>query len=166
VRDPVEIAVSYVNFILTTQLSDMVEHLPDISDWLEHQNLHERPQHLNAGELKALALRYLRDPTITPYSALCRFLGRGTAESALELCACTDIELTTVSRYDDWLRQRWGVVTEARVNVSTKFLRIEDLTLDDLDYLHAVTAEDRRLFERIERRLSEQGGLSIRGSAL
>jgi hypothetical protein len=29
-----------------------------------------------------------------------------------------------------------------------------------------VTAEDRRLFERIERRLSEQGGLSIRGSAL
>ncbi len=166
VRDPVEIAVSNVNFLLTTQLSDVAERLPDIGDWLERQNLHKRPQDLDAVELKALALRYLRDPTITPLSVLCGFLGRGTADSALELCACADIELTTISRYDGWLRQRWGVVTESRANVSTKFLRPEDLSADDVEYLHSMTTDDRRFYERIERRLSEQGRLSIRGSEL
>ena len=168
VRDPIDMAISKVNYTLTLLARDFSTRNPVILDWIERLQLGEHASSLptDPAELKRLALLLLRDRKVTPDNNLCRFLGRGTAESALDLCASSNVELTTVTRYDAWLKARWGIGASRRVNESNKYLSRDDLGADDWAYLHELTREDQQLYARIDRALDQAAALSLPGSAL
>lgn len=168
VRDPIDMAVSKVNYTLTLLARDGGQRVPPILDWIDKLKLHAHADGLpqDPAALQALARQLLRDEKVTPRNNLCRFLGRGDAQSALDLCASANIELTTVSRYDRWLSARWGIPASQRINESHRFLHREALSAGDMDYLRDLTAEDRVFHDRIESRLVASGQLSIFGASL
>ncbi|MDP3858101.1 MAG: hypothetical protein Q8Q73_10135 [Stagnimonas sp.] len=167
-RDPVDIAISKANYVLTSICRSDDAPAPDVRGWIEQFGLRAYAGGgvQDPAELQAATLRLLRDPRLAVGNTLCRFLGRGDADSALDLCAAADLELTTVSRYPAWLHQRWGVADSRRLNESRKFLDRTSLSSADLDYLNQINDQDLRLYQRVERRLQEQGGLSVTGAAL
>lgn len=166
VRDPLEMCISMVNFVLTHLFSEKSRQNPSIVEWLEMLGLGPADIQLTPEQTRQLALRLLRDIKIVSPNNLCQYLGRGDAASAIDLCAAANIELTTVSRYEAWLKQRWGVDQSTHINESQKYLRLTDLGEDDLAYLHNITREDRVLYEHIDRRLKETGRTSIFGPQL
>lgn len=168
IRDPIDMVLSKANYVLTMLHREPASHSPEVADWCRRLNLDEHARDLPADPegLKQLALRLLRDPKVIRSNNLCGFLGRGTMPSALDLCAASNIELTTVSRYEAWLQQRWGVTASRRINESIKFIGREDLRGEDLEHALALTRDDQEFFERVERRLAETGRLSIGGASL
>lgn len=166
IRDPIDMAVSKVNYVLT-QLLGRGEHPPaHFPAWMEMLGLSGFPQAMDEAEARATARRLLRAPRVVPHNNICRFLGRDDAASTFDLCAAADIELTTVSRYPAWLRQRWGIDTATRLNESHPYLRREELDAADLAHLHDITAEDRIVHQRLEARLAASSQLSLPGSLL
>jgi len=168
IRDPVDMAVSKVNYVLTLMQRDLSSRTPLVMEWIRRFNLHRYSEGLptDAQELKQIALAMLRDTKIVPQENICSFLGSGTARSALDLCASANIELTTVSRYEAWLKARWGIASSARVNESNKILSRTDLSADDLVYLSQLRREDMQFYQRLDERLTATGRLSIFGAEI
>lgn len=166
IRDPVDMAVSKVNYVLTLMQRDPSSRTPLVMEWIRRFNLQRYSEGLptDAEALKQIALTMLRDTKIVPQENICSFLGSGTARSALDLCASANIELTTVSRYDAWLKLRWGIERSERVNESNKILTRTDLTSDDLGYLGHLRQEDLQFYQRIDARIAASGRLSIFGA--
>lgn len=165
-RDPVNMAISKVNFLLTWLVAPETPSMPGIVEWLNDLGLQIPTTALADEELRQLGRNLLyQQRTVSP-NTLCQFLGRGSADSALDLCASSNIELTTVGRYSHWLRERWGIETTRRINESRPFLRLGDLTAQDHDYLHDITDEDRRLLALVEAALEKRQSCSILGSPL
>ena len=166
VRDPLEISISMVNFVLTHLLSEHSRQNPGIVEWLEMLGLGSVDTQLTTEQTRQMALRLLRDPKIVLPNHLCHFLGRGDVASTIDLCAATHIELTTVSRYEVWLKQRWDVAQSLHANESRKYLHLTDLSEDDRAYLYDITREDRLLYEKIDRVLTRTGRASLFGAEL
>lgn len=163
IREPVDMALSVVNYGLTMmamapqkrpmvlrRFADLIGLKPD---------RHGVPD--RAEECKALARRWLHDPQVLPHNLLCHYLGQGTFDSALELTARANVELTTVTRYDAWLQTRWGVARSARANESGKYLARADLGENDLAYLNDITREDARFYQLVDTRLAASGSNSL-----
>lgn len=168
VRDPIDMAISKVNYVLTLMQRDPSARTPLVLEWIRRFNLDRYSNGLPSerAELKPLALGMLRDTRIVPRDNLCAFLGRGDAQTALDFCASANIELTTVSRYESWLRQRWGIAASARINESDKVLTRADLQSDDRDYLHAITLQDQVFYQCVDERIAASKQSSIFGAAL
>jgi len=168
VRDPISMALSVVNYALTLMELEPQDRPLVALGFIKALNLRMDTHGLPADPAarKQLALQLLHDPKVVPANNLCNFLGRGNADSAFELCATANIELTTVSRYEAWLQQRWGVRKSERANASRQYLRHEDLSADDLAYLHERSQEDRRFYERIDKQLTSSDQLSLFGAQL
>ena len=78
--------------------------------------------------------------------------------------AISNIEITDVSRYSEWLRNKWGKVAGPPIaNSAVAVLKKEDLSADDHDFIRARTQDDQRLYARIMDRLAANGTLSING---
>lgn len=168
VREPISMALSVVNYALTLIELEPQDRPLVALGFIKAINLRMDTHGLpaDAESRKRLALQLLRDPKVLPANNLCNFLGRGDAASAIELCATANIELTTVSRYEAWLQQRWGVGKSAHANESRKHLRFADLGADDLAYLHERTQEDRRFYDLVDGRLAATGQTSLFGAEL
>lgn len=166
VRDPIDMAISKVNYVLTL-LVDRDQYKPMfIRRWMDLLGLDDYPVDVDLATGREYARSLLYNPKVVPHDNICRFLGRDTVESTLDLCASADIELTTVSRYKPWLQQRWGIASDSRANTSRKFLSRAELSGEELAHLTAITQKDRLLYQHIESRLQALGTLSIRGSQL
>ena len=166
IRDPIEMAVSKVNYVLTLMQRDLSSRTPLVMEWIRRFNLQRYSEGLptDMQALKQIALAMLRDTKIVPQENICSFLGSGTARSALDLCASANIELTTVSRYEAWLKARWGIDKSERVNESNKILTRADLGAGDMDYLGQLRQDDMQFYQRIDTRIAASGRLSIFGA--
>lgn len=166
VREPVSMAISKVNYVLTQLLGRGDNPPAHFPAWMEMLGLQDFPQVMDDTEAKACALALLHNEKVVPHNNICRFLGRDTADSAFDLCAATNIELTTVTRYEAWLQQRWGIAGSARANESRKYLTRADLAAADLEYIRGITREDQIFYARVEQALVTSGKASIFGAAL
>lgn len=128
-RNPHDIVLSYVNYILTTLEADPELTRPDARNWAKRLRLEAPPGSLAPPMLRALLSRMIRDDALLPRNLVCHFLGDGTAASALDLLAAADVEVIDSTRLDEWREQRWNVPAPPWANVSRQFFRWD--TLDD-----------------------------------
>ena len=52
---------------------------------------------------------------------------------------------------------RWQIQSGTRRNESVPFLKQEDLGPADLDYLHDISVQDRKLYAEVEKRIDDAG---------
>jgi hypothetical protein len=167
VRDPREIVVSHVNYMLTRFLSDPGFVYPDTSEWSGLLGLSPAEFDQSPGGLANLARRIMREPSVHTRNPLCEYLGDGDVETALNAIVRSNIEITDISRYDLWFEQKFGIAAGVRENVSEKILKLSKLETDDLRLLRDLTnEEDKRLYEIISAALDRSGALSVQGGEL
>jgi hypothetical protein len=166
VRDPREIVVSHVNYMLTRFVNDPEFVYPDTSEWSGLLGMTPAEFDQSPEGLANLARRILREPSVHTRNPLCEYLGEGDVESALDAIVRSNIEITDVARYDLWFEQKFRMAAGVRENVSHKILKLSELETADLKLLEAFTNEDKRLYEIISAALDGSGGLSVRGGEL
>lgn len=162
-RDPIDIALSQTNYILTRIMQDAEKGAfgPDSRLWLNDLQLSVTPADVTRELLDSLRLPLLRDADINRADTLCEWLGGGSAIEVLDRLSGLDAEVTTTRHYAAWLRERWEIHSPFRRNESIPFLKREDLDAADLDYLHDITVEDRQLYAEVERRIDNSGRSSV-----
>lgn len=166
VRNPLEIAVSQINYVVTRFLEDPGFLNPDTSEWSGLLSLKPTEFDRSPEGLANLARRILREPSVFTRNPLCEYLG-GDVESALNAILRSNIEITDVARYDLWFEQTFGIATGVRENVSEKILKLSELESDDVKSLKDLThEEDTKLYDMISTALDRTGGLSVRGGEL
>jgi hypothetical protein len=164
VRDPIDLVLSGVNYMVHL-ITSPVENRKGVQRWRALLGL---PPSAAAPwkRAKELAIGALRHPEITPSNLLCRFLGSGTAKSAISLLAANNVEITDISRYDDWAKRAWSINDTTQRNRSKKIISRIDLADTDIESLLAITEEDRKLHERIMQALARSGTPSVFGREL
>ena len=133
--------------------------------WLADLGLKQLPGDAGASELQGFAKRILRTPAVVPDNIICQMLGTGDCESALAYIASSDIELTDVTRYGTWLRERWGAAS-GQSNQSHPFWTAAALDPEDRAVIETKTAEDRLLYATLMKHLDATGRSSMSGRAL
>ena len=95
-RDPVEIAISQVNYILTRLKADAAtgEVQPDVRAWMRMLDMDEAPAGLSDDVLRELGRRALRMREIVMPDPMCHWLGGGDAAAVLERLAEHEVEVT------------------------------------------------------------------------
>ena len=88
-----------------------------------------------------------------------------TQLGGLRAIAASEIEITDIARYAEWLAGRWGVAESLRANASPKVVDTQILAAGERDYIEAISVEDVRLFAVIKGAL-DRGAVSIRGRDL
>ncbi len=168
VRHPIEIAVSQANYVMMRIAQDMERGKvgPDTSDWLDYLGFDGIPHEPIADLADQVCRKTLRTPKITLPNPLCHWLGGGDAATVLDRLAESGAEVTTTGRYNQWLRERWGIESRTRLNESRKFLSHTALHREELDYLNDISAEDAKLFGLVEQRLAGLGTSWLSGSQL
>jgi hypothetical protein len=166
VRDPVDLMISYANYILMTLLDDPGAERADTRLWLAALGMDALPADASDSTLQALAVAILANPTMVPANSLTHHLGHDTADSAIEQCAVANIEITDLHHYPAWLESRFGLNAGRPRNVSRKVLTRQTLTTRQHDALHDATEQDRRFYAKIARGLAGAGTDAIPGLAL
>ncbi len=163
-RDPIGIAISHVNYILTRFRNDARSKRAglDTKGWLRVLELPFDPDALLTVDTMALALRILRDKRIVLHNPMCHWLGGGDADTVLDRLARHGVEVTDTRHYEAWLASRWEIGSSDRRNESVKFIGQDGLAPEDLAYLHASNQQDARLFRIVTDRLREAGTPSVR----
>jgi hypothetical protein len=169
VRDPIDAALSQVNYILTRLLKSGADPnpRPDLAKWLEALGLARLETETPRSRLLELAQRALRIPSLVPDNPLCHSLGllpgggRTNARVALENLVIANVELTDTDRYQGWLREKFGILAKSRHNASRPILTRDILTREDRDYLDGIVAEDREVYERVRTALAHGNTASI-----
>ena len=168
VRDPVEIAISQINYILTRFSinieAGVVER--DTREWLRLLDLPGLPERLSPDFITRTAQRALVNPAIVEPNSMTRWLGGGDAEEIIGRLARHRVEITDTAHYSDWRAARWGVKAATRQNESIKFVTLADLTHKEIGYVSDLSRVDRILFSRIEDTLAAAGTPSITGGDL
>jgi hypothetical protein len=162
-RDPVDIAISQVNYILTRLKTDAAagEFQQDTQQWLPLLELEGMPGELSDEFLFRRGERALRMREIVMSNSLCHWLGGGSAATVLERLAENEVELTNTQQYARWRRERWGIDADTRQNESIKFLTRNNLKPDDLAYLQDISLEDAKLYRAVEQHLERTGACAV-----
>jgi len=167
VRNPLEIIVSQVNYVVTRFLEDPDFLDPDTGEWSGLLGLAPTAFDRSPEGLANLARRILREPSLLTRNPLCEYLGDGDFESALSAILRSNIEITDLARYDLWFEEKFGIPTGMRENVSEKILKISELEVGDINLLQKlVDDEDKKLYEMISAGLDKSGALSVGGADL
>jgi hypothetical protein len=167
-RDPVRAIISQVNYILMRMFAAEATPKPDTLGWRRVFAVKNPEQQPSAAAAIDLAKRILRREDVVPANVACRFLGGAvsTAEAALDRIVCYGVELTDLAHLDQWCHERWGIEREGRSNESKPYIRYEDLSPADKDYIASVTAEDGKLYARVQQRLNQSQASSVKGLEL
>lgn len=165
-RDPAEMTVSQVNYVLTRMFVNAVPIRPDTAAWRKRFGVEDAAGPPTGPELLALAKRILRDSGVVPPNPICRFLGDGSAQRAAENIILNAVELTDISRYDAWCRSRWGIERQSRSNISKPYISLADFSGDDRDYMAALLVEDSKLYGVAQKALASRGSPSVIGAEL
>ncbi len=165
-RDPVAATISQINYILTRIFAREPQPKPDTLGW---RQLFEVPDVDTIGKAGAIDLagRILRREGVVPPNVACRFLGGGrTAEAAIDRIVCYGVELTDTAHLDQWCRETWGIDSQARSNLSKRFIGYDDLSGADKEYMAAITAEDAKLYAQMQDRMARLGTAAVKGHLL
>lgn len=162
-REPVDIAISQVNYILMRLKDDVAagEFQPDTREWLPILKPEEMTGELSDEFLRRLGKRALRMPEIVMPNPMCRWLGGGDAAAVLARLAAHEVEVTNTRQYPQWRRQRWGIDADTRQNESIKFLTSQTVGEEDLAYLRSISVEDANLYLAVERHLRRTGACAV-----
>jgi len=165
VRDPIDRAISNINYA-TSIIAGVSSGLLDYPAWSSIAA--ETIQYLGKDhvDLIKLAKTIMHDKRIITPNAICNCLGDGDAASAMDKIAGSNIEITDTTRYNEWIKNRWGAERSERLNASESVLTRDKLTSDDLEYLAAIFSEDIIIYQAISKQLYRSNEPSIRGSNL
>ena len=116
-RDPIQIAVSQVNYIITRLTADAKtgNYGPDAKAWMRVLNIGSLPEKLPSASVQALCTTILRNPGLVQPNSMCSWLGGTDAESALAQLAAHNVEITVTDHYNKWLHERWNIVSEDKI---------------------------------------------------
>ena len=151
IRDPASRVLSSINYVLTQFLEDRELRSADTREWASFLQIPQaiNPD-INAEELIALGRRILYQLKIVPKNAMCVHLGGGDAESALDAMVRSNIEVTDMTHYEDWLRWRWAITFEGkRENESLKVMTWDKFGTEDLQYIEQINDQDQIIYDRI-----------------
>ena len=162
-RDPIDIAISQVNYILTRLKSDASrgKYQPDTNAWLRALDLEKVSGDLPDTFLLDLGIRALLNRNVVPPNTMCDWLGGGDAATVLARLVQNRVEVTNVQNYSQWRCQRWGVEASTRRNESVRFLTRDNIGADKVAYLHDLSREDAKLYLSVESILSKTGNCSV-----
>jgi hypothetical protein len=166
IREPVDLLVSWTNYVLTVLLDIRDSSRFDRKGWLRDLGIATLPTQVNPQDRLELAVNILRNETIVGRDWLCSYLGTGTAESALELLAICNVEVTHLQHYSHWLWDQWHLETNTRAMQATPTLSRHSISRQDYDYLYERTREDQILYKRVVDAIAASGTLSVNGMAL
>jgi hypothetical protein len=166
VREPAALMYSHISYVLTICRSAPATRRPDGLGWLGLLGISEIPEDASDTDMAELARQVIYSTAIPLKNPICNSLGDGTAITALERMAASNIEITDTTRYAAWRRAIFPWAEETRANASTPYFTAEVATPRDRDYIATLTEEDRKLFEMIKTRLDRAGEVSIRGREL
>ena len=158
-RNPIDITLSQTNYILTRIMQDAERGAfgPDSRTWLHELGLDVAPADVTRPMLDDLRLSLLRDGSINRPDTMCEWLGGGDAQEVVDRLSELDAEVTTTRHYAGWLAGQWQIQSGTRRNESVPFLKQEDLGPADLDYLHDISVQDRKLYAEVEKRIDDAG---------
>lgn len=168
-RDPVGIAISHVNYILTRFRNDARARRAglDTRGWLRVLKMDFDPDALAEIDFPRFGRQILRDHRIVLHNPMCTWLGGGgSARVVLDRLDRHSVEVTNTRNYEAWLAKIWGIGHSDRRNESFKFISADTLPPEDIEYLRSVNEQDFALFDAVNERLRVSGTPSIRmGSA-
>jgi hypothetical protein len=119
------------------------------------------PARMSDDFVKRVTRAALRNEDLTQPNLLCNSLGGEGAQPVVDRLVTYGVEMTDVARYNQWLREVWGISAQTRWNESKKFISVQDLATDDLVHLNSITREDQRFFRTVESLLAASGKLSL-----
>jgi hypothetical protein len=167
-RDPIEIAVSQINYVMTRLTADAQsgEFGPDTRGWLKALSLSTLPPKLPPATVQNLCTTILHNTSIVRPNSMCAWLGGEDAETAVAQLIKHDVEVTVTDNYNDWLQQTWGIVSTTRLNRSERFKSTQTMSHQDLNYVQELCAEDIKLYTSIHEALQRKKSLSVSGDDL
>jgi hypothetical protein len=168
IRDPMEIPISTVNYIMTRIRQDFERQRFDwdTKEWLEFLGIEAMPSELSDEFAAEACRKALYSRQIVIPNSICHWLGGGDAQTVLERLAEHCVEVTDIARYDRWLLEGWGISGSTRQNESFKFMTATSLKPEDRDYLREISREDLKLYTALQRGLNAVGRSSIVGHEL
>jgi len=163
-RDPVGIAISHVNYILTRFRNDARARRAglDTRGWLRVLKMDFDPDALAQIDAPALGRQILRDHRIVLHNPMCSWLGGGSAQVVLDRLDRHSVEVTNTQNYEAWLSRNWGIGRSDRRNESVKFISADTLPREDIEYLQSTNEQDYALFNEVNERLRKSGTPSVR----
>lgn len=166
VREPLRAILSQVNYVMTRIFIRSDQPQPDTLGWRRVFEVADVEQLPDRASLIELGRRILRHQGVVPPNVACRFLGGPTMEAALDRIICYAIEITDTEHLDQWFRDRWQLEQTTRSNESRQFIREDDLSTADRDYIQSATSEDAKLFSKVRDRMARLDSSSVLGSQL
>ncbi len=166
IREPREIIISGINYIIMRLLNDRELRAIDTGQWASAIGVHSMAGYDSKEAILELAHKLLQNSSITQPNTLCRYLGNGDIGSAIENIAISNIEITSVSLYQSWLNQAWAIESDTKRNSSREFVRYEDLQNGDIERIEDFTAEDKKLYRKIMAALSTSNRASVFGTEI
>lgn len=168
VRDPVDMVISQINYVLTRIAADSQAGVfgQDTKEWLQMLDMDAPEGPLSAAFIETAAARAVRHPLMIPKDSLCYWLGDRDVDRAVSHLRVHDVEITDVRRLDAWLQERWGIEPSPRHNESVRYFTRETLPAELMSRMLGSMTRDLRLYGRIASALERTGGLSVRGRTL
>ncbi len=149
VRDPAAQLNSQINYVLTRIFSAENPVRMDTSGWRTEFGVKNLAEFQTPAGLRELAHRILRHDGVVVPNIMCKFLGGGRAEQAIIETVAHDLEVVDLSRLSPWLQSKWGIRDDRRLNVSTRYIGVEDLPAADIEYAAHITGEDRKYHDTV-----------------
>ena len=168
VRDPTQMALSQVNYVMTRIRDDHSRRQfdRDTRAWLKILELEELPAEISAEFGEQVCKRALYDKRIVVPNSMCHWLGGGDAEVVLRRLCDQNAEVTDTARYAHWLKERWGLESSSRRNASVAFVSDSSLSAVDREHLSEINQEDTKLYSVLQDKLRESRRPWILGSEL
>jgi len=165
IRDPVDIILSNVNYIITRILQDQEtgKDAPDTQGWRQALGIDRLPPEMPEDVTARLFNTMLHHPATTVPNSICYWLGNGDVQSAIRRLVINDVEITDTQHYAAWMRGRWDVVRSVKANESRKFVTREQIGADDFKFIESITADDRELFALLSKQIDASGHNAICG---
>jgi hypothetical protein len=165
VRDPMEIILSNINYIITRILQDQESgtDAPDTREWKRQLGIGRLPPDMPGDTLAPLFKTMLHNPAIAVPNSICYWLGNGDVQSVIRRLVVNDVEITDTKHYTTWVRDRWDIARTAKANESRKFVTQEHVQADDLRFLESITVEDREVHSLLSRQIDAAGSDAVFG---
>jgi len=152
IRDPFEIVISHVNYVMTKLRNPALKEESDVLNWKFLLNIDDTDSIDDAN----LVNKIIYNQGIHPHhnNFLCSFLGRnGTYKTALKVIADSKILIIPIEQLDIWLAENFDIIANERFNVSNKFISSATITNKDREYItRNLINEDVLLFDFLIKR--------------
>jgi hypothetical protein len=168
-RDPIDLMISQANYAVGRIRQDPNGRDPDAAEYLRLLGLTHLPDQISPGDLKDLTVEALLNPLISEPNRASFYLGSGSRTRyaiAMENLIIHNVEITTTTHYDRWLKERWGIEESVRHNRSEPILPNAEARRMCGATLAKQIAEDQKLYDVVSWALCKSGAASVTGQEL